>query len=110
VTQEERARNDVIREFVNGKRVIFFASDQVKASPRARHAQEIRDVMQPQNLPRKHAPAVASVISEVEVQVPLQGLVDDGFGRFMSSLLQIYQPLLISFKNQLEQSWSKLGC
>jgi hypothetical protein len=75
---EQRMQPAPVREFENGRRTLFFASEQVKASPRARHAQEIREFMQPQNLPRKHAPAVASLITEVEVQVPLQGLVDDG--------------------------------
>lgn len=63
-----------------GQRVIYFASEQIKASARAGYAVEICRLMQPRNSPRKVIPAVASVVSEYQAQVPIQGLVDDGFG------------------------------
>jgi hypothetical protein len=39
------------REFENGQRVLFCATDQVKASPRARHAEEIRALSNPSIFP-----------------------------------------------------------
>lgn len=49
--EQPRVRHDVDKEFENGQRVLYCTTDQVKASSRARHAEEIRALNNPSIFP-----------------------------------------------------------
>jgi hypothetical protein len=86
-------------QFTHESRFLDVGSSLGKPSARAHNAQEVRVKMHPDSIPHQHAAANPNAVVKYQVQVPLQGWVDDGFG-----IVDDYESVLPSFVNLIQES------